>query len=120
VEAAASGARVLVLERAAVPGGTRSLAGGHLYFGGGTAVQTATGHEDSPEEMARYLMAACADPKPDKIRAYCDDTVWLPVRQAEGAPRHAHGRVSDVPRKPTWSDCTDLDDTPTALSPPST
>src|SRR5947209_19979092 len=57
VSAAAAGARVLVLERAAVAGGTTSLAGGHFYLGGGTAVQQATGHLDSPEEMYKYLVA---------------------------------------------------------------
>ena len=46
LEAARVGARVLLLERAAVPGGTTCMAGGHFYLGGGTAVQRATGHED--------------------------------------------------------------------------
>jgi 3-oxo-5alpha-steroid 4-dehydrogenase len=80
-EAAAAGARVLVLERAAVAGGTSSLAGGHFYLGGGTAVQQATGHADSPEEMARYLRAVSPDPELDKIDAYCQGSVehfdWL-------------------------------------------
>lgn len=70
VEAAQAGARVLVLERAAVPGGTTSMSGGHFYLGGGTAVQRATGHEDSPEEMAKYLTAVALEPEPDKIEAY--------------------------------------------------
>ena len=52
VEAAAAGARVLVLERAAVAGGTTAMAGGHFYLGGGTAVQEATGQADSAAEMA--------------------------------------------------------------------
>ncbi len=39
LEAARSGARVLLLERAAVYGGTSAMAGGHFYLGGGTAVQ---------------------------------------------------------------------------------
>jgi succinate dehydrogenase/fumarate reductase flavoprotein subunit len=81
VEAAAAGARVLVLERAAVPGGTTVMAGGHFYLGGGTAVQRATGHDDSPEEMARYLTAVARDPEPDKIAAYSTGSVehfdWL-------------------------------------------
>ena len=47
VSAAAAGARVLVLERAAAAGGTSAMAGGHFYLGGGTAVQEATGHQDS-------------------------------------------------------------------------
>lgn len=81
VEAAESGARVLVLERAAAAGGTTSMAGGHFYLGGGTAVQEATGHPDSPEEMYKYLVAVSRDPELDKIRAYCDGSVehfnWL-------------------------------------------
>ncbi|WP_280477275.1 FAD-binding protein [Nocardia asiatica] len=80
-EAAAQGARVLVLERAAVPGGTSAMAGGHFYLGGGTPVQAATGHTDSAEEMAKYLTAVSHRPDMDKIRAYCADSVehfhWL-------------------------------------------
>jgi succinate dehydrogenase/fumarate reductase flavoprotein subunit len=81
VSAAAAGARVLVLERAAAAGGTTSMAGGHFYLGGGTAVQQATGHADSPEEMYKYLTAVSLDPEPEKIRAYCEGSVehfnWL-------------------------------------------
>ncbi|MCH9666297.1 MAG: FAD-binding protein [Actinomycetia bacterium] len=81
VSAAAAGARVLVLEKAAAAGGTTSMAGGHFYLGGGTAVQQATGHDDTPEEMYKYLIATSRDPEPDKIRAYCDGSVehfnWL-------------------------------------------
>lgn len=81
VTAAAAGARVLVLERAAAAGGTTAMAGGHFYLGGGTAVQQATGHQDSPEEMYKYLIAVSRDPEVDKIRAYCDGSVehfnWL-------------------------------------------
>ncbi len=84
VSAAATGARVLVLERAAVAGGTTSLAGGHFYLGAGTAVQQATGHPDSPEEMYKYLVAVSRQPDEAtraKIRAYCEGSVehfnWL-------------------------------------------
>jgi 3-oxo-5alpha-steroid 4-dehydrogenase len=81
VEAAAQGARVLVIERAAVAGGTSAMAGGHFYLGGGTVVQRATGYEDSAGAMYDYLMAVTPDPEPDKIRAYCDGSVahcdWL-------------------------------------------
>jgi 3-oxo-5alpha-steroid 4-dehydrogenase len=81
LEAAREGARVLLLERAAVHGGTSSMSGGHFYLGGGTAVQQATGHEDSADEMYKYLLAVSKDPEPDKIRAYCDGSVehfgWL-------------------------------------------
>ena len=57
------------------------MAGGHFYLGGGTAVQQATGHEDSAEEMYKYLVAASKEPEHDKIRAYCKGSVehfgWL-------------------------------------------
>ena len=81
VEAAASGASVLVLERAAVAGGTSAMAGGHFYLGGGTVVQRATGHPDSPDEMYAYLTAVTPDPEPEKLRAYADGSAahcdWL-------------------------------------------
>ena len=81
LEAARAGARVLLLERAAVHGGTTCMAGGHFYLGGGTAVQRATGHEDSADEMYKYLVATSKEPEHDKIRAYCDGSVehfsWL-------------------------------------------
>jgi succinate dehydrogenase/fumarate reductase flavoprotein subunit len=81
VSAAAAGARVLVLERAAAAGGTSAMAGGHFYLGGGTAVQQATGHPDTAEEMYKYLVAVSREPEHDKIRAYCEGSVehfnWL-------------------------------------------
>lgn len=81
LEAARAGARVLVLERAAVHGGTSAMSGGHFYLGAGTAVQRATGQEDSVEEMYKYLVATSKEPEHDKIRAYCEGSVehfdWL-------------------------------------------
>jgi len=75
LEAARAGARVVLLERAAEYGGTSAMAGGHFYLGGGTAVQQATGVEDSVEEMFKYLMAVSEDPEEEKIRAFCEDSV---------------------------------------------
>ena len=81
VEAAAAGARTLVLERAAVAGGTSAMAGGHFYLGGGTVVQRATGHDDSAQAMYDYLLSVTPHPEPDKIRDYCEGSVehcdWL-------------------------------------------
>ncbi len=81
LEAARAGARVLLLEKAAVHGGTSSMSGGHFYLGAGTAVQQATGHDDSVDAMARYLTASTKDPDEEKIRAYCEGSVehfdWL-------------------------------------------
>src|ERR1700712_4599843 len=75
LEAARTGARVVLLERAAEHGGTSSMAGGHFYLGGGTAVQQAVGVEDSAQEMFKYLMAVSPDPDEAKIRAFCEDSV---------------------------------------------
>ncbi|HEX4190954.1 MAG TPA: FAD-binding protein [Marmoricola sp.] len=75
LEAARSGAKVVLLERSATYGGTSAMSGGHFYLGGGTAVQKATGHEDSAEEMYKYLVAVSEDPEPEKIRVFCDDSV---------------------------------------------
>ncbi len=81
LEAARAGAQVLLLERAAVHGGTSSMSGGHFYLGGGTAVQRTTGQEDDAEEMIKYLTAVSKEPEPDKIRAYAEGSVehfdWL-------------------------------------------
>ncbi len=81
LEAARAGARTLILERAAVHGGTSAMSGGHFYLGGGTAVQVATGQDDTPEEMAKYLIANSLDPEVDKIEAYAHGSVehfdWL-------------------------------------------
>jgi 3-oxo-5alpha-steroid 4-dehydrogenase len=75
LEAARAGARVVLLERAAQPGGTSAMSGGHFYLGGGTAVQQAVGVEDSPEEMFAYLRAVSPEPDEEKIRAFCVDSV---------------------------------------------
>ena len=63
LEAARAGARVLLLERAAVHGGTSRMSGGHFYLGGGTAVQQATGHDDSADAMYDYLVAVSKRPR---------------------------------------------------------
>ncbi|MGX6508912.1 FAD-dependent oxidoreductase [Rhodococcus sp. SJ-2] len=82
IEARTAGAEVLALEAAGGPGGTSAMSGGLIYLGGGTDLQTACGFEDSPEEMARFLIAACG-PHVDeeKVRLYCEGSVahydWL-------------------------------------------
>ena len=88
VEARAAGADVLIVERAETGGGTSALAGGILYFGGGTALQRDLGYEDSVEDMFRYLMAS-SGPQPDeaKVRLFCERSVehfdWI---RARGVP----------------------------------
>lgn len=88
---------MLVLEKVADAGGTTSMAGGHFYLGGGTAVQRATGHDDSPEEMYKYLVAMSREPEHDKIRAYCDGSVehfeWLEALGFEFERSYYPGKV---------------------------
>ena len=81
IEAARAGASVLLLERAGGGGGTTAMSAGHLYLGGGTRVQKATGYEDSPENMRDYLMQCSDDPDEEKVEIYCNNSVehfdWL-------------------------------------------
>ncbi|KAA9150354.1 FAD-binding protein [Amycolatopsis acidicola] len=81
IEAATSGARVLVIDRGARMACTSAMAGGHFYLGGGTPVQQAAGYEDTPAEMAKYLSAMSPDCAPEKIRLYTEGSVehfgWL-------------------------------------------
>src|SRR5688572_9193949 len=76
-----AGARVLVIDRGGRLTCTSAMAGGHFYLGGGTPVQEATGWEDSPEEMAKYLKQMSPDCDPEKIRLYAEGSVehfhWL-------------------------------------------
>jgi 3-oxo-5alpha-steroid 4-dehydrogenase len=76
LEAAVTGAAVLVLERASGPGGSSALSGGELYLGGGTSVQKACGFDDDADNMFAYLRAALG-PHADeeKLRLYCDGSV---------------------------------------------
>src|SRR5215218_4734996 len=74
LEAVRAGARVLVVDRGGRGTCTSAMAGGHFYLGGGTTVQRATGHQDTPEEMEKYLRAVSPDADPEKIRLYCQDS----------------------------------------------
>ena len=51
------------------------MAGGELYLGGGTALQSALGFDDSPEEMAKFIAVATGpDPDIEKIDLYSKET----------------------------------------------
>ncbi|AQT81070.1 flavoprotein [Mycolicibacterium litorale] len=82
VEASAAGADVLVLERAGAWGGAAAMAGGFIYLGGGTPIQTACGFADSVDNMTAFLNAAMG-PGADKSRIadYCAGSLehfdWL-------------------------------------------
>ncbi|HWM97890.1 MAG TPA: FAD-dependent oxidoreductase, partial [Streptosporangiaceae bacterium] len=63
LEAAATGASVLVLDRFG-GGGATALSGGVVYAGGGTAQQRAAGVTDTPEAMLGYLRTEVGDAVP--------------------------------------------------------
>lgn len=82
VEAASAGADVLVLERAGAWGGAAALAGGFIYLGGGTGLQTACGFGDSVDNMTAFLNAAMGPgADQERIADYCAGSVahfeWL-------------------------------------------
>jgi succinate dehydrogenase/fumarate reductase flavoprotein subunit len=82
IEAARSGARTLVVERASGGGGTTALSTGVIYMGGGTRVQRACGFADSVADMIAYVrMAAGRGCDEERIRLFCDGSLehfdWL-------------------------------------------
>ncbi|MDY0067151.1 MAG: FAD-binding protein [Steroidobacteraceae bacterium] len=87
LEAKRAGADVLVIERASGGGGASAVSSGIFYLGGGTAVQKACGYNDTPEEMARFLIATTQPSDPEKVRLFCEHSVehfdWL---EAQGVP----------------------------------
>ena len=95
VAARQAGANVLAVERGAGPGGTSAHSGGLIYLGGGTALQSACGFADSPENMAMFLRAALGPgADDDRIDAYC-----------EGSPEHFDWLVSiGVPFRAAFCD----------------
>ncbi len=88
IEAADAGAQVLVLEAASAGGGTTAMAGGQIYFGGGTPTQIDCGIEDSLEDMYRFLIATGGpDVDEARVRLYVDSNLahfdWLVAQGLE-------------------------------------
>src|SRR5262245_10735557 len=75
LEAAQAGADVLIIERASGGGGASSTSAGVFYLGGGTDVQIACGYDDSPDNMAAFLLASTRNPDEALIRRFCDQSV---------------------------------------------
>ncbi len=104
IEAAGAGASVLVLEKAAAPGGSSAISEGFLAFSG-TPEQTAAGIVDDPERL-RADLTACGggDSDPDLIAAFVDAQAatgrWLRTRGILfGPPQLSAGQ--SVPRTHT-------------------
>lgn len=84
IEAADTGAGVILFELASAAGGSTAMSSAEIYMGGsgGTRVQRACGFEDRTEDMIAYLTMA-AGPQADeaKIRNYCEHSAghfqWL-------------------------------------------
>ena len=84
IEAAESGAGVLVLDRF-TGGGATAVSGGVVYAGGGTAIQRAAGVVDSPAEMLAYLRQEVGDVVSEAtLRRFCEESAgmidWLAER----------------------------------------
>jgi len=81
LEAAAAGARVIVIDRFS-GGGSTALSGGVVYAGGGTRQQLEAGVRDTPEAMFGYLRQEVGDAvSAATLRDFCDGSAemlaWL-------------------------------------------
>lgn len=90
LEAHASGAKVLVLERFTGGGATR-LSGGVVYLGGGTTIQKQAGVTDTAEDLFQYLKLETQGIVSDAtLRDFCDHSTemhaWL---ESHGVPFEA-------------------------------
>jgi 3-oxo-5alpha-steroid 4-dehydrogenase len=73
IEAAENGAEVLIIEKAALPGGSMARCGGAI-MGGGTRVQQELGVEDSSDSLFEWVKTCTAGMCPDDIiRTYADN-----------------------------------------------
>jgi 3-oxo-5alpha-steroid 4-dehydrogenase len=108
LEAARSGARVLLIETAAGNGGTSALSGGEIYLGGGggTPIQRAAGFNDDTEDLYRYLVMA-GGPNADtaKARLYADNSLqhfeWLTAQGIE----YKNSYIAERCIEPATDDC---------------
>jgi 3-oxo-5alpha-steroid 4-dehydrogenase len=77
IEAAESGADVLVVDRF-TGGGATAISGGIVYAGGGTRQQRAAGVTDSPSSMYDYLRHEVGDAvSPATLRRFCDESAGM-------------------------------------------
>ena len=91
LEAHRAGADVLVIERAGAGGGASALSQGIFYFGGGTAVQTACGYEDSVAEMYAFLRSVTTTTDEDSLRVYFLDAAVRVEHHGVGVPMDLNG-----------------------------
>lgn len=102
LEAHYAGADVTILEVASGSGGATALAGGQIYMGGGTPIQTACGFEDTVEDMEAYItLAAGANSDKDKIKSYCQNSIehfnWFEEQGVVFNPEFYGGKHTNTP-----------------------
>ena len=90
IEAHDAGAKVLILEKTPISGGSTAISGGIVYAAG-TSTQKKMNIEDSPDGMYKYWMAYHRDLlDPKVLRVICDQTVdlveWLQRNSVEFPP----------------------------------
>lgn len=108
LEAARSGARVLLFEAASGNGGTSAISGGEIYLGGGggTPIQRAAGFSDDTEDLYRYLVMI-GGPNADtaKARLYADGSLqhfaWLTAQGIE----YKNSYIAERCIEPATDDC---------------
>jgi 3-oxo-5alpha-steroid 4-dehydrogenase len=77
LEAARTGASVVVLDRFA-GGGSTKMSGGVVYAGGGTYVQRLAGVADSVDDMVAYLRQEVGDVvSPALLRSFCESSAGM-------------------------------------------
>ncbi|HEX9063893.1 MAG TPA: FAD-binding protein [Streptosporangiaceae bacterium] len=77
LEAAAAGARVVLIDRF-TGGGSTALSGGIVYAGGGTLQQLEAGVSDTPEAMFGYLRHEVGDAVSEAtLRDFCDTSAQM-------------------------------------------
>lgn len=99
IEARDRGADVLAIDRFD-GGGATSFSGGILYAGG-TKHQAASGFNDTPEEMFKYLRAENSPVRDDTLRRFCEgsngDLEWL---EANGVPYGSNAYLEKTTHPP--------------------
>ena len=108
IEAAESGASVVLFEVASGSGGTSAMAGGDIYLGGngGTTAQRANGFVDETEDFFRYMMMAGGpDADEARVRMYAEGALdhheWL---KKQGVP-YRDTYIPGKPVMPGTGDC---------------
>ena len=101
LEAADTGANVVILERFQVGACSTARSGGVLYFGGGTPIQEEAHQHDTEQNMFAYLKEQCCssgDVSEETVRAFVEGSRSNLVSREESGARRGARRAGVVPR----------------------